>query len=172
MPNPQTNLRLDTAIRERAIATAKAQGITLATLVERALTAYLDGGVAGDSAVVSDSRPDTTVLSEQIADLIARVEKLEAPPPPSATVATEGTSTGQSSARAARADGAGQRGLTARQAWEYCLSQGWVSPRGSTTQSAFVQWAGRNPDKLLLQYGLAPTGHSGSSNTTASYRKV
>ena len=46
-------------------------------MVERALTAYLDGGVAGDSTVVSDSGSDTKMLSEQIADLTARVEKLE-----------------------------------------------------------------------------------------------
>jgi len=92
MPKPQTNLRLDTAIRDRAIAAAKAQGIAVATLVERALTAYLDGGVAGDSGMVSDSRPDTRMLSDQIADLIARVEILESQNCPSQD-AQEGAST-------------------------------------------------------------------------------
>jgi hypothetical protein len=70
MATEQTNLRLDTAIKAMAIAAAGAQDIPLARLVERALGAYL----AGDSAVVAPgSSPDSAV----VADLIARVERLE-----------------------------------------------------------------------------------------------
>jgi hypothetical protein len=70
MATEQTNLRLDTAIKAQAIAAAGAQGIPLARLVERALVAYL----AGDSGVVAPgSSPDSAV----VADLIARVERLE-----------------------------------------------------------------------------------------------
>ena len=70
MPTEQTNLRLDSAIKAMAIAAAGAQDIPLARLVERALLAYL----AGDSAVVAPgSSPDSAV----VADLIARVERLE-----------------------------------------------------------------------------------------------
>ena len=70
MATEQTNLRLDSAIKAQAIAAAGAQDIPLARLVERALVAYL----AGDSGVVAPgSSPDSAV----VADLIARVERLE-----------------------------------------------------------------------------------------------
>ena len=70
MATEQTNLRLDSAIKAMAIAAAGAQDIPLARLVERALLAYL----AGDGAVVAPgSSPDSAV----VADLIARVERLE-----------------------------------------------------------------------------------------------
>jgi len=149
-------------------ARAKATGQTKTETVEAILRDALGLEVGNDAPDVMQRLTD---VEQRLTDVEQRLT-LSAQRRPSPAVATEGTSMGHSSTRAARADGEGQRGLTARQAWEYCLSQGWVSPRGSTTQSAFVQWAGRNPDKLLLQYGLTPTGHSGSSNTTASYRKV
>ena len=70
MATEQTNLRLDTAIKAQAIAAAGAQDIPLARLVERALVAYL----AGDSAVVAPGSPPDSAV---VADLIARVERLE-----------------------------------------------------------------------------------------------
>jgi len=158
-------IRLPVELIDAIEARAKATGQTKTETVEAILRDALGLEVGTDD-------PDVMQRLANVEQRLTIVERRLTPPPPSPAVATEGTSMGHSSTRAARADGEGQRGLTARQAWEYCLSQGWVSPRGSTTQSAFVQWAGRNPDKLLLQYGLTPTGHSGSSNTTASYRKV
>ena len=187
MPNPQTNLRLDPAIRDRAIATAKGQGITVATLVERALTAYLDGSVAGDSTVVSDSGSDTRMLSEQIADLTARVEKLEtdhfadvskmvplgsganrpvnsAPPPPSPAP------TGQSSTRAApsgegqhpRADGV--RWLTTGQAVQISKARG-----GPDSRSTLLAWV---EDGRLAQIGLRHCPHGTRHKMLASFEDL
>lgn len=66
----QTNLRLDSDIRDRAIAAASAQRLQLARFVELALLAYLDG-VAADSATVAR---DSGVIA---ADIVERLEALE-----------------------------------------------------------------------------------------------
>lgn len=66
----QTNLRLDSEVRDRAIAAADAQGMLLARFVERAIEAYLDG-VAADSATVAR---DSGVVA---ADIVARLEAIE-----------------------------------------------------------------------------------------------
>ncbi len=66
----QTNLRLDSEIRDRAIAAASAQRLQLARFVELALLAYLDG-VAADSATVAQ---DSGVIA---ADIVERLEALE-----------------------------------------------------------------------------------------------
>lgn len=71
----QTNLRLDSTIKEQAKARAEAEGICLNELVERALEAYLSGAIRLDSSLVAD---DSNIDSSLISDLIARVERLEA----------------------------------------------------------------------------------------------
>lgn len=67
----QTNLRLDSEIRDRAIAAASAQRLQLARFVELALLAYMEGGVAADSATVAR---DSGVIA---ADIVERLEAVE-----------------------------------------------------------------------------------------------
>lgn len=172
-PKRELSIRLRAELREALDQAAAEQGQTITAIVEAALAAHL--GI--------DKPEQGQTLADRVRDLEQRVRTLEGTAmqrnaPPRKTPPHTAPATGLASTEAAPSGEGGQRRadgvtwLTAKQAWQYCLAQGWVSPRGSTTQTAFVQWAGRNPAELLQQYGLAPTGHSGAGNTTASYRRV
>lgn len=73
----QTNLRLDSEIRERAIAAAESQRLGLARFVELALVAYLDGVASGSDTVAQGS--DTVAQGSDLiaADVVARLEAVE-----------------------------------------------------------------------------------------------
>ncbi|MEY3300069.1 MAG: hypothetical protein RLZZ597_3329 [Cyanobacteriota bacterium] len=66
----QTNLRLDSEIRDRAIAAAEGQRLQLARFVELALLAYLDGVADGSATVARNS-------GMVAADIVARLEAVE-----------------------------------------------------------------------------------------------
>ena len=80
MPNSQTNLRLDSAIKAAAIKASESSGLPLARWIERAILAYLgssDGAAAGADSV-SGAGAGAGAGAAEIAALVARVERLEA----------------------------------------------------------------------------------------------
>ena len=79
MPNSQTNLRLDAAIKSAAVKASSDSGLPLARWIERAILAYLDSGagVGAGADSVSGAGAGAGSGAAEIAALAARIERLE-----------------------------------------------------------------------------------------------
>lgn len=167
MPHPQTNIRLEPALKEAAQARADAMGVSLSKLVEQALQAYL----AADTTAVP---PDTT--RGELAAIVNRLERLESllipgdttPHQPNKSVREHQPNPDAkmhpNNSGSMLADGVSL--LTTQQAYAKAQLRGYTG-----SFAAFRSWAKRNPEKLR-ELGLVRTGYQGRSNTMASFEDL
>ena len=145
MPNSQTNLRLDAAIKAAAVAASEDSGIPLARWIERAILAYLgssDGAAAGADSVPG-AGADSVSGAAEIAALAARIERLETRLEAGAGA---GAAVNDSGAGAGEDSGAGAGGGTQLGTHGYTMGEALIQAGARITES---QAMGSNRNRAM-----------------------